>query len=129
MARWCRARRACSKAKTACGAPRSPRAAPGAMGGGAGTAGVSIGEPLTERDDPRPLPPIQIDEPTISMIFSINDSPFSGREGRHVTSRKLKERLEKESLMNVAIRIEPTDTPEAFKISGRGELQLAILIE
>jgi len=104
-------------------------AGPGDIVAVAGIAEVSIGETLTERDDPRPLPPIQIDEPTISMIFSINDSPFSGREGRHVTSRKLKERLEKESLMNVAIRIEPGDTPDAFKISGRGELQLAILIE
>ena len=104
-------------------------AGPGDIVAVAGIAEVSIGETLTERDDPRPLPPIQIDEPTISMIFSINDSPFSGREGKHVTSRKLKERLEKESLMNVAIRIEPGDTPEAFKISGRGELQLAILIE
>ncbi len=104
-------------------------AGPGDIVAVAGIAEVSIGETLTERDNPRALPPIQIDEPTISMIFSINDSPFSGREGKHVTSRKLKERLEKESLMNVAIRIEPTDTPEAFKISGRGELQLAILIE
>jgi GTP-binding protein len=104
-------------------------AGPGDIVAVAGIAEVSIGETVTERDDPRPLPPIQIDEPTISMIFSINDSPFSGREGKHVTSRKLKERLEKESLMNVAIRIEPTDTPEAFKVSGRGELQLAILIE
>ncbi len=104
-------------------------AGPGDIVAIAGIAEVNIGETVTERDDPRPLPPIQIDEPTISMIFSINDSPFSGREGRHVTSRKLKERLEKESLMNVAIRIEPTDTPEAFKVSGRGELQLAILIE
>jgi GTP-binding protein len=104
-------------------------AGPGDIVAVAGIAEVSIGETLTERDNPRPLPPIQIDEPTISMIFSINDSPFSGREGKHVTSRKLKERLEKESLMNVAIRIEPTDTPEAFQISGRGELQLAILIE
>jgi GTP-binding protein len=104
-------------------------AGPGDIVAVAGIAEVSIGETVTERDDPRPLPPIQIDEPTISMIFSINDSPFSGREGKHVTSRKLKERLEKESLMNVAIRIEPTDTPEAFQVSGRGELQLAILIE
>ena len=63
------------------------------------------------------------------MVFSINDSPFSGRDGKHVTSRKLKERLEKETLLNVSIRVEPTDTPEAFKVSGRGELQLAILIE
>jgi GTP-binding protein len=95
----------------------------------AGIDEVNIGETLSDRERPVPLPPIQIDEPTISMVFSINDSPFSGRDGKHVTSRKLKERLERESLVNVSIRIEPTDTPEAFKVSGRGELQLAILIE
>jgi GTP-binding protein len=95
----------------------------------AGIAEVNIGETLSDRERPMPLPPIQIDEPTISMVFSINDSPFSGRDGKHVTSRKLKERLDRESLVNVSIRIEPTDTPEAFKVSGRGELQLAILIE
>ncbi len=95
----------------------------------AGIDEVNIGETLSDRERPMPLPPIQIDEPTISMVFSINDSPFSGRDGKHVTSRKLKERLDRESLVNVSIRIEPTDTPEAFKVSGRGELQLAILIE
>jgi GTP-binding protein len=95
----------------------------------AGIAEVNIGETLTERDDPRPLPPILIDEPTISMMMSINDSPFAGRDGKHVTSRKLKERLEREILTNVSIRVEPTDSPEVFKVSGRGELQLAILIE
>ncbi|HJX28617.1 MAG TPA: translational GTPase TypA [Thermoanaerobaculia bacterium] len=95
----------------------------------AGIEEVNIGETLTERDDPRPLPPILIDEPTISMMMSINDSPFAGRDGKHVTSRKLKERLEREILTNVSIRVEPTDSPEIFKVSGRGELQLAILIE
>jgi GTP-binding protein len=95
----------------------------------AGIAEVNIGETLSDRDVPQPLPPIQIDEPTISMVFSINDSPFSGRDGKHVTSRKLKERLEHEELVNVSVRIEPTETPDAFKVSGRGELQLAILIE
>jgi GTP-binding protein len=95
----------------------------------AGIEVVNIGETLTERDDPRALPTIQIDEPTISMVLSINDSPFSGRDGKHVTSRKLKERLEREVLSNVAIRLEATDSADAFKISGRGELQLAILIE
>ena len=63
------------------------------------------------------------------MVFSINDSPFAGRDGKHVTSRKLKERLEREMLTNVSIRVEPTDSPDAFQVSGRGELQLAILIE
>ena len=63
------------------------------------------------------------------MVFSVNTSPFAGREGKYVTSRKLKERLERETLTNVSIRVEPTDSPDAFKVSGRGELQLAILIE
>ena len=95
----------------------------------AGISEVNIGETLSDRENPQALPPIQVDEPTISMMLSINDSPFAGRSGKHVTSRKLKERLEKEKLINVSIRVEPTDSPEVFKVSGRGELQLAILIE
>jgi GTP-binding protein len=105
------------------------QAGPGDIVAVAGLAEVSIGETLSDREDPRPLPPIQVDEPTIAMVFSINDSPFSGRDGKHVTSRKLKERLERELLTNVSIRVEPTDSPDAFQVSGRGELQLAILIE
>ena len=104
-------------------------AGPGDIVALAGIDVVNIGETISDRENPVALPPIQVDEPTISMIFSVNDSPFSGREGKHVTSRKLKERLEKEILSNVSIRLEPTDSPEAFKVSGRGELQLAILIE
>jgi len=104
-------------------------AGPGDIVAVAGLESVSIGETISSREEPRPLPPIQVDEPTISMNFSINTSPMSGREGAHVTSRKLKERLEREILTNVAIRLEPTDTAESFKVSGRGELQLAILIE
>ncbi|HEV8130646.1 MAG TPA: translational GTPase TypA [Acidobacteriota bacterium] len=95
----------------------------------AGIEEITIGESITDFEDPRPLPPIQVDEPTIAMIFSVNNSPFAGREGEHVTSRKLKERLEKELLTNVSMRIEPTGTTESFKVMGRGELQLAILIE
>ncbi len=95
----------------------------------AGIEQVTIGESITDFDDPKPLPPIQVDEPTIAMIFSVNNSAFAGREGEHVTSRKLKERLEKELLTNVSLRIEPTETTESFKVIGRGELQLAILIE
>ncbi|HTQ78373.1 MAG TPA: GTP-binding protein, partial [Thermoanaerobaculia bacterium] len=102
------------------------RAGPGDIVAIAGIAEVNIGETLTSREDPRPLPPVTVDEPTISMVFSINDSPFSGRDGKHVTSRKLKERLDREILTNVSIRVEPTDSPEANKVSGRGELQLAI---
>ncbi|MBV8200616.1 MAG: translational GTPase TypA, partial [Acidobacteria bacterium] len=95
----------------------------------AGLEEVQIGETLSDREDPRPLPPIHVDEPTITMVLSINDSPFSGREGKHVTSRKLKERLERERLVNVSIRVEPTESADAFRVLGRGELQLAILIE
>jgi GTP-binding protein len=104
-------------------------AGPGDIVAVAGLEEVQIGETLSDRDDPRPLPPIHVDEPTITMVLSINDSPFSGREGKHVTSRKLKERLERERLVNVSIRVEPTDTADAFRVLGRGELQLAILIE
>jgi GTP-binding protein len=95
----------------------------------AGIENIFIGETVSSADDPRPLPHITVDEPTIAMIFSVNTSPFSGREGKFVTSRKLRERLDKETLGNVAIRVESTDSMDAFKVSGRGELQLAILIE
>jgi GTP-binding protein len=95
----------------------------------AGTEEVTIGETISDPLDPRPLPTIAVDEPTLQMIFAVNDSPLAGRDGQHVTSRKLKERLERELRTNVAIRLEPTDTPEAFQVSGRGELQMAILIE
>jgi len=104
-------------------------AGPGDIVAVAGLEEVQIGETLSALADPRPLPPIHVDEPTITMVLSINDSPFSGRDGRHVTSRKLKERLERERLVNVSIRVEPTETADAFRVSGRGELQLAILIE
>jgi GTP-binding protein len=95
----------------------------------AGIDEIYIGETITSPDDPKPLPKIVIDEPTIAMVFGVNTSPFSGREGRFVTSRKIRERLDKETLANVAIRVEPTDSMDSFKVSGRGELQLAILIE
>jgi GTP-binding protein len=95
----------------------------------AGIADIYIGETVSSADEPRPLPRITVDEPTISMIFGVNTSPFAGREGKYVTSRKLKERLDKETLANVAIRVEPTRAMDSFKVSGRGELQLAIIIE
>ncbi len=95
----------------------------------AGIEGIFIGETVTDADDPAPLPVIQVDEPTISMIFQINTSPFAGRDGKFVTSRHLRGRLDKETLGNVAIRVEDAEGMESFKVSGRGELQLAILIE
>ena len=95
----------------------------------AGMEGIEIGETISSADNPRALPVIAVDEPTISMIFSVNNSPFAGREGKYVTSRQLRERLDRELLSNVAIRVEETETPDQFKVSGRGELQLAILIE
>jgi len=95
----------------------------------AGVEGITIGETITSAVDPKPLAHIQIDEPTIAMTFTINTSPFSGREGQFVTSRNLRDRLDKELLTNVSIRVEEAGGPDAFKVMGRGELQLAILIE
>jgi GTP-binding protein len=95
----------------------------------AGVEGITIGETITGIENPAPLPLIIIDEPTIAMQMSVNNSPFAGREGQYVTSRNLRERLEKELLTNVSIRVEETGSPDSFKVLGRGELQLAILIE
>jgi GTP-binding protein len=95
----------------------------------AGVEGITIGETITGIENPAPLPLIIIDEPTIAMQMSVNTSPFAGREGQYVTSRNLRERLEKELLTNVSIRVEETGSPDSFKVLGRGELQLAILIE
>ncbi len=104
-------------------------APPGEIVAFAGFENAEIGDTVSIPENPVALPPIEVEEPTISMIFSVNKSPFAGREGKFVTSRHLKERLERETLTNLAIRVEPTDSTEAFKVSGRGELQLAILIE
>ncbi|HUT71611.1 MAG TPA: translational GTPase TypA [Desulfatiglandales bacterium] len=94
----------------------------------AGIEGISIGDTIADIQNPVPLPRIAVDEPTISMVFSVNTSPFAGREGGHVTSRDLRERLEKELLYNVSIKVDFT-SPDSSKVMGRGELQLAILIE
>lgn len=93
-----------------------------------GIDGITIGDTVTDAENPKPLPRIKVDEPTISMVFSVNTSPFSGRDGRFVTSRKLRERLEKELLYNVSIKVDFDET-DSFKVLGRGELQLAILVE
>jgi GTP-binding protein len=95
----------------------------------AGVTGITIGETITSLENPAPLPLIVIDEPTIAIQFSVNNSPMAGREGQFVTSRNLRERLDKELLTNVSIRVEETGSPDSFKVLGRGELQLAILIE
>jgi len=95
----------------------------------AGVEGIQIGESIINLDNPSPLEPLIIDEPTLAMIFTVNSGPLSGREGSYLTSRDLRDRLARELLTNVSIRVEDTDTPESFRVLGRGELQLAILIE
>ncbi len=95
----------------------------------AGVEGIAIGDTITDAEAPAPLPRIVIDEPTIAMQFTVNSSPFAGREGAYVTSRDLRERLEKELLTNVSLRVEATESTDSFKVMGRGELHLAILIE
>ncbi len=95
----------------------------------AGVEGITIGETICDAENPQPLPPIVIDEPTIAMTFTVNTSPFAGREGTYVTSRNLRERLQKELLTNVSLRVEEMGTTDSFKVLGRGELQLSITIE
>ena len=95
----------------------------------AGIENIMIGETIADPEHPEPVAHIAVDEPTVSMIFGVNTSPLAGREGRFVTSRQIKDRLDRELIGNVAIRVEPTDTPEQMKVIGRGELQLSILIE
>jgi GTP-binding protein len=95
----------------------------------AGIEEIQIGDTIADRDHPRPLSPLRVDEPTIAMIFSANNSPWAGREGEFVTSRKLRERLFHEQRKNVSLRVEEADSPDAFKVTGRGEFQLAIVIE
>ena len=90
---------------------------------------ITIGETITDPEDPRPIPPMHVDEPTVSMVFGVNTSPMAGRDGHYVTSRNLRERLAKELIGNVSIRVEDTDAPEQMKVIGRGELQLSILVE
>ena len=95
----------------------------------AGIPGISIGETVCDTACVEPLPFVHIDEPTVSMDFIVNTSPFAGREGKYVTSRNLRDRLFKEVETNVSMRVEPTSSTDAFKVSGRGELHLSILIE
>ena len=104
-------------------------AGPGDIVALSGFSEVSIGDTITDIDNPQPLERVIIDEPTVSMVFGLNDSPFSGKEGQFLTARMLKERLDKELLTNVSLRLDAGDTSDTFRVSGRGELQMAILIE
>ena len=106
-----------------------PEAAAGDIICVAGIADITIGETIADAEAPSPIAPIAVDEPTVSMIFGVNTSPLAGREGQYVTSRNLRDRLARELLGNVSIRVEDTDSPEQVKVVGRGELQLSILIE
>ena len=95
----------------------------------AGIEGISIGDTISDNDSPEPLPRIKVDEPTVSMLFYVNDSPFCGQDGKFLTTRHISERLNKETLSNVAIQVIPTNRTDVFEVRGRGELQMAILIE
>jgi GTP-binding protein len=95
----------------------------------AGAEEIGIGDTIADPANPVALPRISVEEPTMSMVFKVNDGPFAGKEGKYVTSRNIRERLYREAYKNVSIRVEDTDTPDAFKVVGRGELQLAVIVE
>lgn len=94
-----------------------------------GIEGLGISDTLCDPERPEALPPLRVDEPTVSMTFQVNDSPFAGQDGKYITSRNIKDRLEQELIHNVALRVEPGDSPDKFRVSGRGELHLSVLIE
>jgi GTP-binding protein len=104
-------------------------AEPGDIVAIAGIEGINLGDTLTDSENPLPLPPLRIDEPTLEMVFTINTSPFSGQDGKYLTSREIRERLFKEIKGNPSLHVEETDNAKDFKVIGRGELQLAVLIE
>ncbi len=104
-------------------------AGPGEIIAVAGLEDVTIGETLADPDDPRPLPVITVDEPSLSITLGVNTSPMAGREGKKVTARLIKARLDREIIGNVSIRVNDTDRPDAWEVQGRGELQLAVLVE
>ncbi len=106
-----------------------PDAGPGEIISLAGIEELSIGDTISDPEKPKALPRIKVDEPTMMMVFRVNDGPLAGREGKYVTSRNLRDRLTREAYRNVSIRVEDTETPDAFKVVGRGELQLAVIIE
>ncbi len=107
----------------------APSAPAGEIVNVAGLAGIGLGESVADAENPQPLAPVAVDEPTLSMEFRINDSPFVGRDGKYVTSRNLRDRLLREGEANLSLRIEETDSADTFLVFGRGELQMAILIE
>ena len=106
-----------------------PEAAAGDIVAISGVENIGISDTLCDRDNVEALPQLTVDEPTISMLFCVNDSPFAGQSGKYLTSRQIKDRLEREATYNVALRIEQTVNPDQFKVSGRGELHLSVLIE
>ncbi len=106
-----------------------PEAGPGEIVSVAGLPEVTIGDTITDPQDPRPLPRLDVDEPTLRMTFGVNTSPLGGRDGKYVTSRQIKARLDREILGNVSIEVRPTESGDTFEVRGRGELQLAVLIE
>lgn len=108
---------------------KTPQVVAGDICAVVGVEGFEIGDTIADPEEPEALPSISIDEPTMSMVFTINDSPFFGKEGKFVTSRHLKERLEKELEKNLALRVEPTDSADSFRVYGRGVLHLSVLIE
>ena len=94
----------------------------------AGVDDISIGDTISDNESPNSLPRIQVDEPTVSMLFYVNDSPFAGQDGKFLTTRHISERLKRETLSNVSLQVTATDRPNVFEVRGRGELQMAILI-
>ncbi len=106
-----------------------PEASAGDIVAFTGVDGLNISDTLCDPANVEALPPLTVDQPTVSMTFQVNNSPFAGREGKYVTSRQIRERLERELIHNVALRVEPTDDPDRFRVSGRGELHLSVLIE
>ena len=95
----------------------------------AGIENISIGDTIADNEHPEPLPRIEVDEPTVSMLFYVNNSPFAGKDGKFLTTRHISERLYKETFSNVSLQVHPTDRTDVFEVRGRGELQMAILIE
>jgi GTP-binding protein TypA/BipA len=133
---WCRADGSIERAQVgelyvteALDRVEAAEAGPGEIIAVAGIPDVTIGETLADRDDPRPLPVISVDEPSISVVIGINTSPLAGRDGSKLTARQVRARLEQELVGNVSLRVRDTERPDAWEVQGRGELQLAVLVE